>query len=83
MSFIPIIAEAHGGGWGQEAHKVWNTLAKQKSAITGERESDVACMLLQSLGLILHRENARAILRRWPQAIADRSITAARVSAAP
>ena len=45
-----------------------------------ERESDVASMLLQSLGLILQRENARAILRRWPTTNADRSIAASRAA---
>ena len=79
--FIPVVAEAHGGGWGQEAHRVWNALAKQKCSITGERESHVASMLLQSLGIILQRENARAILRRWPTANADRSIVDAGASA--
>ena len=66
IKLIPVIVEAHGGGWGPLAHKVWNELAKRKSAITGELESTVACQLLQSLSIILHRENARAILRRWP-----------------
>ena len=67
VRFIPVVVEAHGGGWGHQAHKLWNELAKRKSAITGELESTVACQLLQSLSVILHRENARAILRRWPR----------------
>ena len=62
--FIPIICEADGGGWGPAAHAVWSELAKYKSVLTGERDSITACHLLQCLGLILHRENARAILRR-------------------
>ena len=81
IKFIPVVAEAHGGGWGREAHKLWNALAKQKCAITGERESHEASKLLQSLGVILQRENARAILRRWPTANADRSNVAAGISA--
>ena len=66
ISFIPIICEADGGGWGPAAHKVWSELAKHKSVRTGEQHSTTANQLLQSLGLILHRENARAILRRFP-----------------
>ena len=66
ITFIPLIAEADGGGWGPQAHKVFNELAKITSSTTGEPESLVAGHLLQSLGLILHRENARAILRRRP-----------------
>ena len=63
ITFLPIVAEALGGGWGPTACKVWAELAKVKSLLTGELESTVASQLYQSLGLILHRENARAILR--------------------
>lgn len=66
FSFIPIICEADGGGWGPAAHAVWSELAKYKSVLTGEQSSTIATRLLQSLGLILHKENARAILRRSP-----------------
>ena len=64
LSFIPLICEADGGGWGPAAHAVWSELAKYKSILTGEQNSTIAIRLLQSLGLILHKENARAILRR-------------------
>ena len=64
LHFIPIICEADGGGWGPAAHSVWSELAKHKSVLTGEQNSTIATYLLQSLGLILHKENARAILRR-------------------
>ena len=64
LSFIPVICEADGGGWGPAAHKVWSELAKIKAMLTGEQTSTIANRLLQTLGLILHRENARAILRR-------------------
>ena len=66
ITFIPVIAEADGGGWGPEAHKVFNELAKHTSSMTGEPKSIVANHILQSLCLTLHRENARAILRRRP-----------------
>ena len=66
ITFIPLIAEADGGGWGPQAHKVFHELAKLTSTATGEPEDLVATNNLQSLGLILHRENARAILRRSP-----------------
>ena len=64
ITFIPIICEADGGGWGPAAHAVFSELAKYKSSMTGESSSITATYLLQSLGLILHKENARAILRR-------------------
>ena len=67
IKFIPVICEADGGGWGPAAHTVWSEIAKHKSILTGEDISVTASRLLQSLGLILHRENARAILRRAPK----------------
>ena len=69
INFIPIICEADGGGWGPAAHAVWSELAKHKSVLTGESNSITATHLLQSLGLILHKENARAILRRSPSSV--------------
>ena len=71
ITFIPMICEAVGGGWGPAAHKVWSVLAQHKSIVSGEKNSIIVSHLLQSLGLILHRENARAILRRSP-GITDR-----------
>ena len=67
ITFLPIICEADGGGWGPTAHKVWSELAKHKALASGEQDSTIVSKLLQSLGLILHRENARAILRRSPR----------------
>ena len=64
LSFTPMVVEAVGGGWGECAMKVFYELAKTKSLITGERKNQTLTHLLQNLGIILHRENARAILRR-------------------
>ncbi len=66
FSFIPMILEASGGGWGKQARRVWSELAKKHALATGELTSDEesAVTLLQRLSIILHRENARAILRR-------------------
>ena len=69
ITFIPVICEANGGGWGPAANIVWNDLAKHKSLLTGETKSIIAAQLLQSLGIILHRENARAVLRRAPNSL--------------
>ena len=66
LTFIPVVVEADGGGWGPAAHKTWNQLAKHMSTMTGEDDSKIVVRLLQSLGLVLHRENARAIIRRLP-----------------
>ena len=64
MSFIPMIMEACGGSWGPEAHKVWTEIAKTTAQATGELESTIIARIFQNTGFILHRENARAIMRR-------------------
>ena len=68
FSFIHLVCEADGGGWGPAAQAVWGELAKRKSLLTGEENSTVANRMLQSLGIVLHKENARAIIRRSPNA---------------
>ena len=52
------------GSWGSQAHKVWSELAKSIASATGELESTTANHIFQNMGFILHKENARAILRR-------------------
>ena len=66
INFIPIITEAVGGAWGPAAQQAFSELAKLKSSISGDRKSTSLSQLYQSLGIILHRENARAVLRRSP-----------------
>jgi len=67
ITFIPMIVEATGGGWGKMARCVWSELAKSSALATGELESNSTCaiMLHQRLSMTLHRENARACLRRF------------------
>jgi hypothetical protein len=67
ITFIPMVMEAVGGGWGQEARRVWSELAKKSALAMGEFASDHDCAILlrQQLSMILHRENARACLRRF------------------
>ena len=67
MSFIPMVMEASGGGWGPMARGVWSELAKSTALATGELESERTCAihLRQRLSMTLHRENARARLRRF------------------
>ncbi len=62
--FAPVVVEARGGAWGPAAVKVFSELAKAKSMITGEPVATLLTHLYQGLGVILHRENARAALKR-------------------
>ena len=64
FGFSPMIVEAHGGGWGPVAEKVFLELAKAKSLLTGEPKDILLNQLYQNLGVSLHRENARAVLKR-------------------
>ena len=66
IAFIPMVMEACGGGWGVEAMKVWTELAKTKALASGELASKVTTQSLQILSVALHRENARAVIRRMP-----------------
>ena len=80
ITFVPMVVEASGGSWGPEARKIWSRLAKHQAQATGESQSFVANQLLQNMGITLHRENARAVLRRAPRAWADPGVN--RLSAA-
>ena len=79
VTFIPMVVEAHGGGWGREARRAFAIVAKRVADATGEQAAIVADRHAQRLSISLHRENARAVLRRLePRAGA----TAARLAAA-
>ena len=64
LGFSPIVMEAHGGSWGPVAGKVFAELAQTKSLLTGEPQDHLLGQLYQNLSVILHRENARSILKR-------------------
>ena len=67
ITFIPMVIEAVGGGWGEAAKGVWSELAKTSALAFGELQTkDAAALLLrQRLSMTLHRENARSCLRRF------------------
>jgi hypothetical protein len=64
LQFVPLVVEACGGGGGPIALKTWRSLGEAISARTGEGSSVESQRLLQTLGIALQRENARAVLRR-------------------
>ena len=61
-----MVVESHGSGWGPAAKGAWRFLTRAKAAQTGQDESATAQELAQHIDVTLHRENARAILRRVP-----------------
>ena len=64
MQFLALVVEAHGGAWGPAATKAWAWLSKTAATADGEPPGRVAEQLLQRLSTSLHRENARAVVRR-------------------
>ena len=67
ITFIPMVMDAVGGGWGRVARGVWSELAKSSALAMGELQTERSCaiMLRQRLSMTLHRENARACLKRF------------------
>ena len=64
FSFVPMVVESHGGGWGLEARRVFSKIAQHKAAASYDDPSTLSDQLAQRLSCLLHRENARAVLRR-------------------
>jgi len=64
VTFAPMVVEAVGGTWGPTAKKVFAELAQTKSLLTGEPKEKTLFQLHQSLDVVLHRENARSVLKR-------------------
>jgi hypothetical protein len=67
LQFVPLVAEACGGGWAPSAQRTWRELAKGIAARSGEPVSVEHGRLTQALAVALQRENARAVLRRLVQ----------------
>ena len=64
LSFVPMVMEAHSGGWSKTARRVLDTIARH-TATTHRRSPEEASLdFAQRLSCSLHRENARAVLRR-------------------
>ena len=64
LEFTPLVFEAHGGGWSTKTRRVLDFLAKQQSSAGDYCKEGTGLRLAQRLSTSLHRENARAILKR-------------------
>jgi hypothetical protein len=64
FKFVPMIIEAHGGGWSPLARRTLDWFARKAAAASGEGKGEVSLRMAQRLSCILQKENARAILRR-------------------
>ena len=64
IRFIPMVIEAHGGGWSKGARQILDCIAKHLTA-SWNTDGEVASLsVAQRLSTSLHRENARAVLKR-------------------
>ena len=64
FSFIPMVMEAHGGGWGAGARAIVGSRARCVAAVRNVEPSVASLDIAQRISVALHRENARAILKR-------------------
>ena len=59
-----MVVESHGGSWGLEARQVFSKISQHKAAASYDDPGTLSDQLAQRLSCLLHRENARAVLRR-------------------
>ena len=59
-----MVIEAHGGGWSKTARGVLDSIAKSVASTWNENNEIAALAIAQRLSVTLHRENARAVVRR-------------------
>ena len=71
IDFVPMVVEAHGGGWGPAARRVLDMVAKHGSAITSDEPEEISLTIAQRLSCSLQRESARAVMRRLHHADAE------------
>ena len=64
IHFLPLVIEAHGGGWGASLCQVVSFLASQQKAAGDWCRETPAVRMAQRISTTLQRANARAILRR-------------------
>ena len=64
FGFVPMVVEAHAGGWSPLARAKFDWLARVQAASHHEDPSVVSLRIAQRISCSLQRENARAILQR-------------------
>lgn len=66
FAFVPMVMEAHGGSWSPTARHILEEVAKGQAAASNGDPGSFSLKIAQRLSVTLHRENARAVLRRAP-----------------
>ena len=62
--FVPIVFEAHAGGWSAAARGVLDWVARQAAASQQEEPHAVSLRIAQRISCTRHREKAHTVLRR-------------------
>jgi hypothetical protein len=71
FAFVPMVIEAHSGGWSKRARQTLDSIAKHVSASWYTEGEAASLSIAQRLSISLHRENARAVLRRLQETAPD------------
>ena len=64
LRFMPMVVEAHSGGWSKTARDILDSIAKSVATSWREDNEIASLAIAQRLSLTLHRENARAVVKR-------------------
>ena len=64
FKFLPMVLESHGGGWSPLFRKTLDEITKRISSSSQDRGEVASLRVAQRISASLHRENARAVLRR-------------------
>ena len=62
--FTPVVFEAHGGGWGAAARRIYDNIAKQQTNSGMRCREGTSMRIAQRISTAIHMANSRAILTR-------------------
>ena len=71
FDFVPMVFEAHGGGWSPLARATLDWVSKQQASCHNDDPAAVSLKIAQRISCTLHRENARAVLQRTAEVSAS------------
>ena len=75
FEFIPMILEAHAGAWSPVARRIIDLVAKGQTATWNEPGNTSSLRIAQRLSTALHRDYARAILRRTVNPVSGMAVS--------
>jgi hypothetical protein len=64
FNFTPMVLEASSGAWSPSARRVLDSIARGQSASWNSAHNVTSLRIAQRMSVALHRENARAIMKR-------------------